>query len=177
VHIQVKPFSESSSVAPVSRSTVVIKTPLTLTMSYYDAVDYRPPSGKTTASGAAVDDRLATNTNDNGSSTSPFFSSHGVKLPSRFFEAVGPEETMAFFLMGQSLRGKDGFWYPYLRTLPHPEELTTPLYFDGEEAFYLTGTSLASARVSRLQIWRLNYDNAVEVLKECGFEGVDKYTW
>jgi hypothetical protein len=187
VYIQVKPESgghssnsddNSSTVTPpVTRSTVVIKTPVSLTMSYYDAVDYRPPRGSVTASGDAINDQLLANTYNNNDIDKRPFSSRGIRLPLKFCEAVGPEEATAFFLMGQSLRGSDGFWYPYLRTLPLPEDLTTPLYFGEEDGPFLVGTSLAAARLRRKQIWGQNYENGVKVLRDCRFECVERYTW
>ncbi|KAL1965034.1 hypothetical protein VTN77DRAFT_6094 [Rasamsonia byssochlamydoides] len=157
VHLQVKP--EWTSGLP--RASCVIKTPLALTMSYFDAIDYRPPPSTT---GAVGDDF-------------PFFSSRGVVFPRHFIDNVGPEETMAFFLMGQYLRGSDGFWYPYIRTLPRPDELTTPLYYDDEDLVWLKMTSLAAARERRLHVWRTNYESGFKALKESGFEDAERYSW
>ncbi|KAJ9215299.1 hypothetical protein DTO166G4_3184 [Paecilomyces variotii] len=152
VHIQVKPDQTSA----VPRGTCVIKTPLSLTMSYFDAVDYTSLKDK--------------------SAESPF-SSHGVKFPRGFIDAVGPQETMAFFLMGHYLKGSESFWHPYIRTLPAPGELTTPLYYEGEDLEWLQGTSLHAARQQRLEIWKDKYETDVKVLKEWAFEDADKYTW
>lgn len=146
--------------AGVQPGTCVIRTPLSLTMSYFDAVDFRPSIG---------------NDNDDGI---PFFSSHGVTFPREFIDAVGPEETTAFFLVGQYLRGPEGFWYPYIRTLPPPEELTTPLYYDeGEDLEWLRGTSLYAARERRMEVWKGKYENGVRVLRDLGVEGAEGYTW
>jgi hypothetical protein len=155
VHIQAKP--EQASDLP--RKTCVLKTPLTLTMSYFNAIDYRPPKMSEEAQIA------------------PPFESRGVRLPKEFVDAVGPEETTAFFLMGQQIKRQDGFWFPYIRTLPRPDELTTPLYYDEEDLAWLNFTSLAAARERRRQIWRVNYEKGFRILKDLQFENADHFTW
>jgi hypothetical protein len=152
VHIQVKPEWPSS----VQGATCVIKVPVKLTMSYLNAVDFRPPS--------------------EGGTESPF-SSRGVTFPRSFLDAVGPEETTAFFLMGQYLKGTEGFWHPYLRTLPRADELTTPLHFEEEDMEWLNGTSLYAAREQRLQSWRHSYESSLKTLKEAGMDGLGGYSW
>lgn len=102
VHLQVKADWPEA----IPKETRVINTPIELSMSWYNAIGYESPRGS--------------------------FPKHGVDLPRTWIDQVGPEETFAFFLMGQYLRGAEGFWYPYLRTLPQPGQLTTPLFF-GEE--------------------------------------------
>jgi hypothetical protein len=123
-------------------------------MSYFDAIDYRLPG------------------NDEAS-----FSSHGVVFPKPFMTSIGSEETTAFFLMGQYLKAENGFWYPYIRSLPRPDELTTPLFYSDDDLTWLNMTSLAAAREQRLQIWRANYEKGVACLRELQFEGVDAYSW
>ncbi|GAD94457.1 SET domain protein [Paecilomyces variotii No. 5] len=152
VHIQVRPDRASA----VPRGTCVITTPLPLTMSYFDAIDY-----------TSLKDQSVENP----------FSSHGVKLPRGFIDAVGPQETTAFFLMGHYLKGRESFWYPYIRTLPPPGELTTPLYYEGEDLEWLQGTSLYAARQQRLEIWKDKYETDVRALKEWGFGDAERYTW
>lgn len=153
VHIQAKPEQPSD----LPRRTCVLKAPVALTMSYFDAIDYRPPT-------------------EGVQPTSPF-SSRGVRLPGEFVDAVGPEETTAFFLMGQYLKGQDGFWFPYIRSLPRPDELTTPLYYDGEDLAWLNFTSLAAARERRMQLWRANYEKGLEILEKLRFENANHFTW
>ena len=99
VHLQVR----KDWSAGVPTGTHIIQTPLASTMSYFNAIDHQ---------GAAAS-----------------FPAHGVHLPRAFMDAVGTEEASVFFLVGQFLQGGNGFWAPYLRTLPQPGELTTPLYY------------------------------------------------
>lgn len=54
VHIQVKP--DCASAGGVPPGTCVIRTPLALTMSYFDAIDFRPSAGA--GAGAGSDSSL-----------------------------------------------------------------------------------------------------------------------
>ncbi|KAH8697652.1 SET domain protein [Talaromyces proteolyticus] len=157
VHIQVKPDQTSS----MPSKTCVIKIPVELTMSYFNAIDYEIP----TKGGDGSDEK-----------TSPF-SSHGVVFPKQFITSIGSEETTAFFLMGQYLKGHNSFWYPYIHSLPRPDELTTPLFYSGEDLAWLNLTSLAAAREHRMQIWKARYEKGYRLLQELKFErGID-YSW
>ncbi|OJJ49053.1 hypothetical protein ASPZODRAFT_91268 [Penicilliopsis zonata CBS 506.65] len=160
VHVQVK----RSWPAPVARETRIIQTPLGVTMSYFNAIGHRLGGGE-----EEEEEEEANMT----------FSMHGLNLPRGFVDAVGPEETTAFFLMGQYLRGTEGFWFPYIRTLPQPGSLTTPLYYGEEDGdlTWLQGTSLMAARAQRMQVWKEKFENASKILGEEGFEDADRYTW
>ncbi|KAJ5168386.1 uncharacterized protein N7482_003980 [Penicillium canariense] len=147
VHIQVKgDWSQ-----PISKETRVLRTPLGVTMSYFNAIGYESSQGS--------------------------FSKHGVELPQAFIEAVAVEETCTFFLMGQFLRGQEGFWYPYLRTLPQPGELNTPLFFGEEDVDWIQGTGIPEASVQRYEVWDQRYEECISKLEEVGFEGFEEYTW
>ena len=170
VHLQVKPATTNTTTTgtagtatTATKGTCVMKIPIELTMSYFNAINYQPTSQKEGQEGAKS------------------FSSHGVHLPRKLIEAIGPEETTAFFLMGQYLLKEDGFWFPYIKSLPRPEELTTPLFFreeeEGGDLEWLAMTSLAVERERRLRIWRGNYERAFGMLKELGVEGLEGYTW
>lgn len=161
VHLQVMRDWTPGSLA---QDTAIIQTPLSLTLSYFNAIDHR------LLSESHEDGAVAT-------TTTTTFSSHGVVFPRAFIDAVGPEETTAFFLMGQYLRGSTGFWYPYISSLPQPGKLTTPLYFYGQDLEWLEGTSLWPAREQRLQIWKDKYESSLQVLREVGFEDVGSYNW
>lgn len=147
VHLQVKADWPQS----VSKETRVINTPLAVTMSYFNAIEYTCARGS--------------------------FSSHGVVFPRAFIDAVGPEETTAFFLMGQYLRGAEGFWYRYLRTLPQPGQLTTPLFFGEEDVDWIQGTGIPDASVQRYELWDKKYEESISALEELGFENTEGYTW
>lgn len=147
VHLQVRGDWPQS----ISTETRVISTPQGVTMSYFNAVNYHSSKGS--------------------------FSSHGVDLPRAFIDAAGTEETMTFFLMANFLRGEESFWYPYLRTLPQPGQMTTPLFFGEEDVDWLQGTGIPDASVQRYKDWDEKYDSSIEKLEAAGYEGAEKFTW
>ena len=152
VHLQVKKDWGNS----ISKETCIINTPLSATMSYFDAIDHRLPDA-------------------NGGEG--LFSTHGVILPRTFIDAVGPEETTVFFVMGQYLQGSDGFWFPWIRTLPQPGSLTTPLYYEGEDLEWLDGTSLLPAREQNMKLIKDKYEGCFKKLCDSGLENAERYTW
>ena len=148
VHIQVrKDWGDR-----IPKDTRIIKTPLSSTISYFNTIDYR------------------------GDKDGVVFSAHGVHLPQAFMHAVGPEEASVFFLMGQYVKGAEGFCAPYIQTLPQPGELTTPLYYEGEDLEWLDGTSLVAAREQKGKLFMEKYEFAVGELRKTGFEA-GAYTW
>lgn len=153
VHLQVK----NDRGTGIPKETCIIKTPLSATMSYFNAIDHRLPSG----SGIGED----------------VFSARGVLLPRGFIDAIGSEETTVFFLMGQYLQGSHGFWSPWIRTLPQPGSLTTPLYYEGNDLEWLDGTSLLPARDQKMKIMKDKYEDDARKLRDSGFEDAGRYTW
>jgi hypothetical protein len=147
VHLQVK----ADWPAAIPKETRVINTPISVSMSWYNAVGYESPRGS--------------------------FPKYGVDFPRKWIDEIGPEETSAFFLMGQYLRGQEGFWYPYLRTLPQPGQLTTPLFFGEEDVDWIQGTGIPEASVERIKIWDRKYDEAITLLEEHGFLDCERFTW
>lgn len=152
VHIQVK-----KDCGNLPKKTCIINTPLAVTMSYFNAIDHRLPSEA-----------------DGGESV---FSAHSVALPPAFIDAVGHEETTIFFLMGQYLQGSVGFWFPWIRTLPQPGHLTTPLYYEGDDLEWLEGTSLLPAREQKMKLMKDKYESGFNKLRESGFGDAERYTW
>ncbi|RAL17555.1 SET domain protein [Aspergillus homomorphus CBS 101889] len=169
VHLQVRGDWSGGSGSGLGVDTHIIQTPLTTTLSYFNVIGYRSPP----PSSSLPDDSAA------GSGSSPIveFKSHGLDFPPAFVDAVGSKEATVFFLVGQYLRGPQGFWYPYLRTLPQPDTLTTPLSYEGEDVAWLAGTSLMAAREQRGEQLRGKYEVAVRALREAGFLGWERYTW
>ncbi|KAJ5415654.1 hypothetical protein N7465_004349 [Penicillium sp. CMV-2018d] len=147
VHLQVKADWPEA----IPKETRVINTPIELSMSWYNAIGYESPRGS--------------------------FPKHGVDLPRTWIDQVGPEETFAFFLMGQYLQGAEGFWYPYLRTLPQPGQLTTPLFFGEEDVDWIQGTGIPEAAVERIKIWEEKYDSGYLQLGEIEYPDCEQYTW
>ncbi|PYI06429.1 SET domain protein [Aspergillus sclerotiicarbonarius CBS 121057] len=153
VHLQVKKDWKDG----VPNDTHIIKTPLSTTMSYFNVIDH---SSTAEDSGASV-----------------AFPAHGLHLPQAFVDAVGPKESTIFFLIGQYLRVTEGFWYPYIRTLPQPGSLTTPPYYEGDDLVWLNGTSLLPAREQRMSLLKEKYEKGSVELRQAGFQGAEEYTW
>lgn len=147
VHMQVKADWPEA----ISKETRVINTPITTSMSWFNAVGYQSSKGS--------------------------FSKHGVDFPRQWIDKIGPEETFVFYLMGQYLRGPESFWYPYLRTLPQPGQLTTPLFFGEEDVDWIQGTGIPEASVGRIKLWDQKYDDAINKLESFGFLDCGEFTW
>lgn len=173
VHLRVR----QNHAGPISRQTCVIKTPLPVTMSYLNAINYHPSAkgnGGHISSSPGDSSVAAT---DVSLDNTPF-SAHGLVFPRAFIDSVSPDEVTIFFLMGQYLKGDRGFWYPYLRSLPQPGSLSTPLYYEGEDLEWLAGTSLVAAREHRLHAWKEKFRTSFGKLREAGFnDEVEKFTW
>lgn len=92
-------------------------------------------------------------------------------------DAVGPEEASVFFLIGQYLLGAEGYWAPYIRTLPQPGALTTPLYYEGDDLEWLDGTSLLGARQRKMKLFTDKYEHGMGELRKVGSKDVERYTW
>ena len=153
VHLQVKKDWEAN----VPRDTCIIKTPVAATMSYFNAIDKR--------------------LSDESAGGDGLFSAHGLVFPRSFVDAIGPEETTVFFLMGQYLQEAESFWHPWIQTLPQPGSLTTPLYYEGEDLKWLEGTSLLPAREQKMEILREKFDGCHQQLRNAGFGETERYTW
>ncbi|KAL4881706.1 hypothetical protein BJY04DRAFT_188623 [Aspergillus karnatakaensis] len=136
----------------VASNTHIINTPVVTTLSYFNAIDHH--AGDT------------------------HFPTHGVNLPSTFIQSVEAEEVAIFFLVGQYLRGTEGFWYPYLQTLPQPGSLTTlPYYIEDEDVEWLEGTSLAEGRKQKISLLQNKYDSSLNELRKSRFQDAERYSW
>ena len=61
-------------------------------------------------------------------------------------------------------RGKEGFWKPYLDSLP--ETFTTPAYFTDNELGILKGTNISFVVQERLNLWKREYEDIKALLPE-----------
>jgi hypothetical protein len=103
---------------------------------------------------------------------------------SKLVDKVENSTVAAFFLAEQCLKGKDSFWFPYIRLLPNEAGMTTPLWFKDEELAYLKGTNLLSNEVPRDQtsvglregMYREQWELGIAALKNSG-ESTDEFTW
>lgn len=68
---------------------------------------------------------------------------------------------------------------PYLRTLPPPSSLRTPLYFNESEFALLKGTNMFGAATDRKAAWQAEWETcrtAISQLGLCQIYG-DPFTW
>ncbi|RYC61509.1 hypothetical protein CHU98_g4720 [Xylaria longipes] len=145
------------------RSTVpkecVCRCPFSLTLSHLNVMSVSPP-GIRNCSIESVCSKLVDNPEIEG-------------------RTVG-----IFFLAEQRVKGKDSFWFPYIRILPTEIEMTTPLWFNDKELAYLKGTNLFSNGTPREQTsigqqegqYRAQWSLGIDQLKTAG-ESVDDFTW
>ena len=107
------------------------------------------------------------------------FHSRAAPFPTAFLREVSPHTVTVFFLCQQFLLGQRSFWWPYIRTLPAPDQrdrLGTPLYFTDEDQLWIKGTNLHPARADRERDWREQFDRGVDSLTREAWV-VDGYTW
>ena len=84
-----------------------------------------------------------------------------------------------FFLMLQYLRREESFWWPYIRSLPQPNETDsfgTPFWFSEEDRLWLLGTDLDESSLTRIAIWKSDWERAVQTLRRLD-RPVEAYTW
>lgn len=82
-----------------------------------------------------------------------------------------PDVLTRFFLMEQRLQGQQSFWEPYLRMLPGPEEMHTPIWYDEDDCAWIEGTNLAGARLARLAGWKREFDVSMKLLESWADDG------
>ncbi|KAL7273848.1 hypothetical protein RUND412_003263 [Rhizina undulata] len=103
------------------------------------------------------------------------YSKAGAHFSEKFKKAVNPRTTIYMFLCYQALLGEKSFWKPYIDILP--QEFDTPLYFSPDDMDWLQGCNLGAAEVdARREVWRKEWELAVEVLRNEGVQTED-YTW
>lgn len=134
---------------PITSKACIINCPYALTLSYLNATNTHP------------------------------FKSHGDSLPEPFLEAMDRHTVTVFFLMLQYLKREESFWWPYIRTLPQPDEVDkfgTPFWFSEEDRLWLLGTDLEESSLMRIAIWKRDFERAVKILQRLDWP-VEAYTW
>ncbi|KAH7383293.1 hypothetical protein BKA66DRAFT_570329 [Pyrenochaeta sp. MPI-SDFR-AT-0127] len=86
-----------------------------------------------------------------------------------------PDHILTYLLLiEQRKKGKDSPWYAYIACLPGPEGMTTPLWFDEQDASFLVGTGLAPAARERREEMLRQWEQATNVMKEYGVALADE---
>ena len=134
---------------PIASQSCIINCPYALTLSYLNATNTHP------------------------------FQSHGESFPDPFLQGMDRHTVTVFFLMLQYLKREQSFWWPYIRTLPQPNETDkfgTPFWFSEEDRLWLLGTDLEESSLTRIAIWKSDWERAVRTLRRLDWP-VESYTW
>ncbi|KAI9782771.1 MAG: hypothetical protein M1816_001723 [Peltula sp. TS41687] len=133
----------------LKNGTVVLKCPHTTSLSFFNVAKFHPSE------------------------------SHSEPFPDIFLQEATPRTATVFFLIHQYLMKERSFWWPYIRTLPQPDELdrmTTPLWFSEEDKVWLKGTNLEKGASDRIDEWRREWMIGKQMLNSADWN-IEGYTW
>ncbi|KAM5442013.1 hypothetical protein MferCBS31731_002842 [Microsporum ferrugineum] len=102
---------------------------------------------------------------------------HDFRCSERLSQSVRKAVILAFFVAHQQLKAKDSHWWPYLATLPRAGELTSALFYQGEDLEWLRGTGFYHARQIYHDAVKTEYDAAISILRKEGCPLVESYSW
>ena len=105
--------------------------------------------------------------------------SHSEPFPDAFLQEASPHTVTVFFLSQQYLLKERSFWWPYIRSLPQPDEpekMSTPLWYSEEDKVWLKGTNMERGALDRLNDWRRQWEYGVEMLRAANWN-TEGYTW
>ncbi|AEO58552.1 hypothetical protein MYCTH_2080826, partial [Thermothelomyces thermophilus ATCC 42464] len=100
-------------------------------------------------------------------------------FPPRFTRSVPPHVLGRFFLVKEYLKGKDSFWWPYIATLPPPEQVAVwalPPFWPDHDIAYLEGTNAHVAIQEIQENVKREFKQARKLLKEEDFPDLPAYT-
>lgn len=132
-----------------------VSCPYTISLSYLNAIIGGP---------FAQDDEQTT--------PSPTF-------PPMFMDQLPPHVIGRFFLIHEYLKGRDSFWWPYIATLPQPEQIsswTLPAFWPEEDIDVLEGTNVHVAIREIQANIKLEFKQARKILKEMDFHNWQDYS-
>ncbi|KAK4445869.1 ribosomal lysine N-methyltransferase set10 [Podospora aff. communis PSN243] len=142
------------SAALLDPGFVAVTCPLSLTLSYLNALADGPFTSASSAS------------------ETPTF-------PARFMASVPPHVIGRFFLIHEYLKGTDSFWHPYIAALPRPEQLASwalPAFWPDEDVDFLEATNAAVAIEEIQANVKREFKQARKALKEEGFPDWQDYS-
>jgi len=89
-------------------------------------------------------------------------------FPDEFLNNAPPHVIGRFFLMQEYLRRQESPWWPYIRTLPPPEQMTSllPVVWPAGDVEFLEGTNAHIAVQEIRSTLRKEYKNAMKLLPE-----------
>ncbi|KAI5864110.1 SET domain-containing protein [Durotheca rogersii] len=129
----------------------VVTLPLSKTLSYLNAIDDSPNFAASSPPPQSALDR--------GSSAC---------FPAEFLKDAPPHVVGRFFLIQQYLLGSESRWWPYIRTLPQPEHLSSslPALWPAEDVEFLQGTNAFVAVEDIKSTLKREYKEALKLLPE-----------
>ena len=98
-------------------------------------------------------------------------------FPAPFLQSAPPHVVGRFFLIQQYLRGRDSRWWPYIRSLPQPEDLDSwvlPPFWEEDDRELLEGTNLEVSIAKINSTLKREFGEAQRLLDE--WEGGSKFT-
>ncbi|KAI1770518.1 SET domain-containing protein [Hypoxylon cercidicola] len=127
---------------------VIVTLPLSKTLSYLDGISRHP--GFTSSSSHVP-----------GHEEQPRF-------PAEFLEKTPPHVTGRFVLMQEYLLGSESKWWPYIRTLPQPEHMSSalPAMWPSDDIEFLKGTNAYVAVQDIKATLKKEYKHAMKLLPE-----------
>lgn len=129
----------------IPKESIIVNCPYELSLSYLNAIE-----------------------------ESPFSRHSSPPLPHRFIENLSKESPHIighFFLIQQYLLKEKSFWWPYIRTLPQPDEpekLGTPIWWPEEDQAFLKGTNAEPAIKTQKQLLGENWKLGMQYLDSGG---------
>lgn len=115
-----------------------------------------------------------------------------TRFPQVFLDRTPFHVIGKFFLCQQYLISKDSFWFSYISSLPQPgtaeynggsfnspdaERLGTPLFWTEDDLYWIKGTNLDAARLERLALWKQEWSDGRDMLRDEGFANWESYTY
>jgi hypothetical protein len=106
----------------------------------------------------------------NAISASPILHNHSAPFPNEFLSKMAVHVVSNFYLCQQALERENGFWWPYIQSLPTVEELNTPLFWTEDERTWLNGTNLEKGITDRENLWKGEWERGRALLGDMGLE-------
>lgn len=98
-------------------------------------------------------------------------------FPEAFLRSAPPHVVGRFFLVQQYLRGQESHWWPYIRSLPQPDDSaswTLPPFWEEDDRELLEGTNLEVSITKINTTLKREFNDAQRLLGE--WEGGSKFT-
>ncbi|KAI5920877.1 hypothetical protein F4810DRAFT_680867 [Camillea tinctor] len=133
----------------IEPDATIVTLPLSKSLSYLNAITGHPSLT------AALPPFISQPTDD----------SH---FPLEFLQRTPPHVTGRFFLIQQYLLGPNSPWWPYIRTLPQPEHISSllPLMWPSDDVEFLRGTNAFNAIEEIKSNLKKEYKRAMKLLPE-----------